>query len=81
MICKKGEILFMPLSRPMTTIAPGVFELRVKDRAGIYRVFYYTKLKDRILIFHAFTKKTEQTPKRELAIGQKRLREMINEKE
>ena len=53
---QKGERLSMPLSRPMPSVAPAVEELRVKDRSGAYRVFYYTRLADSILIFHAFAK-------------------------
>jgi len=67
----------MPLSRPMSSVAAGVEELRVRDRSGAYRVFYYTKLADAVLIFHAFTKKSQKTPLDEIAIGQKRLKEML----
>lgn len=74
---QKGETLSMPLSRPMGVVAPGVHELRVKDRAGIYRVFYLTKLKESVLVFHAFTKKTQETPKHEIEVGRKRLKEML----
>jgi phage-related protein len=37
---QKGEVLTMPLSRPMPSIEPGAPELRIRDRAGIYRAFY-----------------------------------------
>jgi Phage-related protein len=74
---QKGEKLSMPLSRPMSSVAAGVEELRVRDRSGAYRVFYYTKLADAVLIFHAFTKKSQKTPLDEIAIGQKRLKEML----
>ena len=47
---------------------------------GAYRVFYYTKLVDSVLIFHAFAKKTQQTPPKEIALAQKRLKEMLDEK-
>ena len=76
---QKGERLSMPLSRPMPSVAPAVEELRVKDRSGAYRVFYYTRLADSILIFHAFAKKTQKTPPHEIALGQKRLKEIIDE--
>jgi len=76
---QKGENLAMPLSRPMSSVASGVEELRVRDRTGAYRVFYYTKLVDSILIFHAFGKKTQKTPPREIALAQKRLKEMLDE--
>lgn len=69
----------MPLSRPMPSIAVGAEELRVKDRSGAYRVFYYTRLADSVLIFHAFVKKTQTTPPHEIALAQKRLKEMFYE--
>ena len=77
---QKGNSLSMPLSRAMPSIASGVEELRVRDRSGAYRVFYYTKLADSVLIFHAFTKKTQKTPPQEIALAQKRLQEMLDEK-
>lgn len=76
---QKGEKLSMPLSRPMASVASGVEELRVRDPSGAYRVFYYTRLADSVLIFHAFAKKTQNTPPREIALAQKRLREMFDE--
>ena len=76
---QKGETLSMPLSRPMPSVAEGVEELRVRDRTGAYRVFYLAKLADAILIFHAFTKKTQRTASREIALGRRRLKEMIYE--
>ena len=64
---QKGQKLSMPLSRSMTSVASGVEELRVRDRSGAYRVFYYTRLADLVLIFHAFAKKTQKTPPHEIA--------------
>jgi phage-related protein len=61
----------------MTSVASGVEELRVRDRYGVFRVFYYTRLADSILIFHAFAKKTQKTPTQEIALAQKRLKEML----
>jgi phage-related protein len=68
----------MPLSRPMASVARGVEELRVSERLGAYRVFYYRKLADSILIFHALAKKTQKIPQ-EIALAQKRLKEMFHE--
>jgi phage-related protein len=62
------------------SVASGVDELRVRDRSGVYRVFYYTKLSDSVLIFHAFAKKTQKTPPHEITLAQKRLKEMLDEK-
>ncbi len=76
---QKGHKLSMPLSKHMPTVGVGVEELRVKDRNGIYRVFYFARREDKILIFHAFQKKTQKTPKREIDLGKKRLKEMLYE--
>lgn len=76
---QKGEKLTIPLSKPMPSVAPGVEELRVKDRTGAYRVFHFTRFASAILIFHAFIKKTEKTPKQELELGKKRLQELLHE--
>lgn len=77
---QKGYNLTMPLSRPMPSVALGVEELRVKDLAGIYRTFYYKKSVRGILVFHAFVKKTQKTPDREITLGRKRLTELLYEK-
>ena len=70
----------MPLSRPRPSIEPGAAaELRIRDRAGIYRAFYYSRSPRGILVFHAFEKKTPATPPRELDFGKKRLKELLHE--
>lgn len=76
---QKGENLVMPLSKPMRSVAPGCEELRVKDSSGAYRVFYFTREASRILVFHAFVKKTQKTPQHEIELGMKRLKEMLHE--
>ena len=47
-----GESIGLPTSRPMSVISHGVHELRIKDRSGQYRVFYFTKHKEALLVFH-----------------------------
>lgn len=76
---QKGYNLSMPLSKPMPSVALGVEELRVKDSTGRYRTFYYKKLTRGVLVIHAFVKKTRKTPDREIALGRKRLGEMVHE--
>src|SRR5258708_17701903 len=76
---QKGEVLTMPLSRPMPSIEPGAAELRIRDRTGIYRAFYYSRSPRGILVFHAFMKKSHATPLREFNLGKKRLMELLNE--
>jgi phage-related protein len=59
---QSGALLAMPLSRPMPSVDVGVCELRIRDRTGIYRVFYYRQSPRGILVFHAFMKKTQTIP-------------------
>ena len=75
---QKGISLGLPLSRPMPTVASGVHELRVRNATTIVRVFYFVKVADTIVVFHGFQKKTQKTPAQELAVGQKRLKEVLD---
>ena len=75
---QNGIKLVYPLSKPMIAVGHGVEEIRIKDRSGAYRVFYLAKSKRGILVFHAFIKRTEKTPQKEIEMGKRRLREMTN---
>ena len=54
----------------------GMPHTRAKGKEGIGRAFYCTLVGQRIVILHAFTKKTEQTPQRELETARARLKEV-----
>ena len=54
----------------------GLFELRLKAAEGIARVFYCTLIGRRIVMLHQFIKKSEKTPRKELEIARKRMKEM-----
>jgi phage-related protein len=71
--------LGMPQSRPMPSVAPGVEELRVRDRSGVYRAFYYVRSARGVLVVHAFMKKTQAISRQDIEVGRRRLREMMNE--
>lgn len=68
--------LSMPLSRNLASIRPGLHELRVRDRTGQVRVFYYLKRGEAIYLIHALRKKTQQIPARELEVVLKRIKEI-----
>ena len=59
--------------KPMPSIGPGVKEIRARTAAGAWRVFYIAKLDDAVYVLHAFSKKTQKTPKQDLEIARKRL--------
>lgn len=71
-----GANLGLPHTKPMSN---GLFELRVKGKEGIARVFYCTKVGKRIIMVHAFIKKTPKTPPNELRKAEQRLSEVKNE--
>jgi len=70
-----GPNLRMPHSRAM---GGGLFELRPRGREGIGRVFYCFVIGQRVVILHAFVKKTPDTPEQELKIARKRMKEVQN---
>ena len=75
-LLQQGYKLSMPLSRPTPSVAPGMEELRVKGRDGIYRAFYFTRSSRGILVVHVFNKKTQRTLPLDIELGRKRLKEM-----
>jgi phage-related protein len=70
-----GPNLRMPHSRAM---GDGLFELRPRGREGIGRALYCFAVGQRIVILHAFVKKTQETPEKELRMARKRMREVQN---
>jgi len=71
-----GPHMRMPHSRAM---GDGLFELRPRSSEGVGRVFYCFMMNQRIVILHAFIKKTRETPKRELKLARKRMKEVKND--
>ena len=68
-----GANLGMPHTRAM---GEGLFELRLRGEANIARVFYCTLAGKRIVMLHAFIKKTQKTPASELEIARRRMAEV-----
>lgn len=66
-------------SRPMKSIAAGVFELRDRDKCTCYRIIYYMRLCDRIVVLNVFTKNSAKTPLKELLLASRRLKLLIHE--
>lgn len=71
-----GPMLRLPHSRAM---GDGLFELRPSGRSGIGRAFYCFLVGRRVIIIHAFIKKTQKTPEREIKIARKRVTRVRND--
>ena len=75
LLMEHGPNLGLPHSR---TLGDALFELRPRGKSGIGRAFYCLLIGRRALVLHAFIKKSQQTPDRELKLARKRLKEVIN---
>lgn len=71
-----GPNLRTPHSRAM---GGGLFELRPHGREGVGRVFYCFVVGQRVVILHSFVKKKEDTPKQDLRIARRRMKEVQND--
>ena len=66
--------------KPMTTVGPGVREIRIRDAAGAFRVLYVARLEEAIYVLHCFQKKTQRTSKADLELASRRYRELMRER-
>ena len=67
------------LGEPHTkAMGEGLFEMRLKGAEGIARVMYCTRIGRRIVVLHSFVKKTDKTPRQDLALARQRLKEIQN---
>jgi phage-related protein len=71
-----GSNLGLPHTKP---IESNLFELRVKSKEGIARVFFCTKIGKRIIMLHLFIKKSPKIPQKELKIANSRMSEVMKD--
>ena len=69
-----GANIGLPHTKPIET---GLFELRLKSKEGIARVFFCTKVGKKIIMLHSFIKKSQKIPKKEIKIAKSRMKEVI----
>ena len=75
LLTEHGPSLRLPHAR---AFGDGLFELRPRGRSGIGRAFYCFLVGKRVVILHAFIKKSQQTPDNELKMARKRLKELMH---
>jgi phage-related protein len=68
-----GPNLGMPFTRSM---GKGLFEIRARGREGIGRAFFCMTVNRKIVILHAYIKKSQKTPLNELEIAYKRMKDV-----
>lgn len=65
--------------KPFPGVGVGVYELRIHAERE-YRVFYIAKFDEAIHVLHAFVKKSQRTPKRDIDLAVTRYRALLNER-
>lgn len=75
LLMEHGPNLRLPHSRSM---GEGLFELRPRGRSGIGRAMYCFLVGKRVVVVHAFVKKTQQTPVQDLKLARQRAKELRN---
>lgn len=60
----------------MPAVGMGTYELRIKTNSH-YRVFYVTKFEEAIYVLHAFVKKTQETPLKDIEKGKERYKALL----
>jgi phage-related protein len=67
--------------KPMPTVGAGVGEIRLRDEAGIFRVFFVAKFVEAVYVLHCFQKKTQRTDPCDIELGRKRLKRLLEERD
>jgi phage-related protein len=62
--------------KPMSSVGPGVREIRVRDSDGAYRVIYVATFAEAVYVLHAFQKKSQRTSRQDLAVAMVRFRDL-----
>lgn len=75
LLIEHGPTLRLPHSR---AFGDGLFELRPRGKSGIGRAFYCFLVGQRVVVLHAFIKKSQQTPEHELKVARKCMKEIRN---
>jgi phage-related protein len=60
--------------KPMPDVGPGVHEIRVRDRAGTFRVIYVARFDEAVYVLHAFQKKTAKASRLDIEVARRRYR-------
>lgn len=66
--------------KPMKSIGQGVREIRIRDSANAYRVIYLVVTNGGVYVLHAFQKKSQKTPAKDINLARQRYNEVVRNK-
>ena len=58
--------------KPMKIVGAGAREIRIRDEAGAFRIFYVVENEQAVYVLHEFQKKTQRTTKGDIEKGRDR---------
>lgn len=58
----------------MSSVGPGVREIRVRASSGAFRAIYLATLAHRVYVLHCFQKKSQQTARHDIDLAIQRLK-------
>ncbi len=61
--------------KPMAAVGAGACEIRVRDKAGAFRVIYAARFGSAVYVLHAFQKKSQKTARRDIELARARYRQ------
>jgi phage-related protein len=67
--------------KPLTTVGPGVYEIRHSDDGDQYRLLYVAKFQEAVYILHVITKKKSQkTPRHDINVARNRYQDLLRKR-
>lgn len=66
--------------KPVKTIGTGVIEIRIHED-GEFRVILVAKFEEAVYVLHAFPKKSQKIPKKDIHLAKTRYEQVIKERE
>ena len=77
-IIESGEIISNQFFKK---ISNNIWEVRIRYKSNIYRILGFFDKGNLIVLNHAFTKKTQKLPKKEILIADERRKDYLRRKE
>lgn len=65
--------------KPMTSVGPGVREIRIRTELA-HRVFYVATFEEAVYVLHGFEKRTRKTSTQDLQLARDRYRALIKKR-
>jgi phage-related protein len=65
--------------KPMPAIGKGVEEIRLWEDSGTFRVIYTARVKEVVVVLHAFQKKSQSTSRKDIELARSRWAQLVKE--